>query len=117
MSQESRMLKQEPIEGIPLNVILKFIKPFNGSRKKLDAFVNNSENAISLASSDLTDIVFKYIISQMDGKGEIACSIEGFDSWPFLKDFLQNQFSDRKHYTHLLTELQDCRQGPQENVN
>ena len=117
MSKESRMLKEEPKEGIPLNVILKFIKPFDGSREKLNAFVNNCDNAISLASSDLTDIVFKYIISQLDGKAEIACSIKEFDSWPSLKDFLQNQFSERKHYAHLLTELQDCRQGPQENVN
>lgn len=110
-------VKEESVECIPLSVILKFIKPFDGSREKLNAFINNCDNAISLASSNEADIVFKYIISQLDGKAEIACSIKEFDSWPSLKEFLQNQFGERKHYAHLLAELQDCRQGAQENVN
>lgn len=117
MSKESKNLKEETKEGIPLNVILKFIKPFDGSREKLNAFTNNCDNAISLASSYQVDIVFKYIISQLDGKAEIACSIKEFDSWTSLKDFLQKQFGERKHYAHLLAELQDCRQSAQENVN
>lgn len=117
MSKDSKNVKEESTEGIPLNIILKFIKPFDGSREKLNAFINNCDNAISLASSYEVDIVFKYIISQLDGKAEIACSIKEFDSWPSLKEFLQNQFGERKHYAHLLAELQDCRQGAQENVN
>lgn len=116
-TKDSKNLKEESKEGIPLNVILKFIKSFDGSREKLNAFVNNCDNAISLASPYQVDIVFKYIISQLDGKAEIACSIKEFDSWPSLKDFLQKQFGERKHYAHLLAELQDCRQGAQENVN
>lgn len=117
MSKDSKNVKEESTERIPLNIILKFIKPFDGSREKLNAFINNCDNAISLASSYEVEIVFKFIVSQLDGKAEIACSIKEFDSWPSLKEFLQNQFGERKHYAHLLAELQDCRQGAQENVN
>lgn len=55
-------------------------------------------------------------MSQLEGKAESACSIKDFDSWDSLKDFLKNQFGERKHYAHLLTDLQDCRQG-NESVN
>lgn len=117
MSKDQKNSKDESKEQIPLNVILKFVKPFDGTREKLNPFINNCDNAVSLASSQQESIVFKYILSQLDGKAEIACSIKEFDSWPQLREFLQNQFGERKHYAHLLTELQDCRQGAQENVS
>lgn len=102
---------------IPLSVILKFIKPFDGSRNKLNAFLTNCDNAISLASSEQEDIIFKYILSQLEDKAEGACSIKDFDSWNSLKEFLKNQFGERKHYAHLLTDLQECRQANNEAVN
>lgn len=104
-------------EEISLNVILKFIKPFDGSREKLNAFLVNCDNAISLSSSSQEDIVFKYIISQLEGKAQSACSIKDFDNWLSLKEFLKNQFGERKHYAHLLTELQECHQTNQETVS
>lgn len=104
-------------QEIALAVLLKFIKPFDGSRDKLNAFINNCDNAISLTSSIQEDIVFKYILSQLTDKAESACSIKDFDSWSSLKEFLKNHFGERKHYAHLLTNLQECRQQNNESVN
>lgn len=104
-------------EEIPLSVVLKFVKPFNGDRDKLTAFLRNCDSAISLTSSQQEDVVFRYILSQLEGKAESACSIKDFETWPSLKEFLKNQFGERKHYAHLLTDLQDCRQGNQETVS
>lgn len=104
-------------EEISLNVILKFIKPFDGDRNRLTAFIRNCDSAISLASSEQEEVVCKYILSQLEGKAECACSIKEFDNWPCLKEFLKNQFGERKHYAHLLTDLQDCRQASQESVS
>lgn len=104
-------------EGISLNIILKFIKTFNGDRERLTAFLRDCDSAIALASPQQENIIFRYILSQLEGKAETACSIKDFDSWPSLKEFLKNQFGERKHYAHLLTDLQDCRQGFQEIVS
>lgn len=104
-------------DEVPLSVVLKFIKPFNGDRDKLTAFLRNCDSAISLASTQQEDVVFKYVLSQLEGKAETACSIKEFESWPSLKEFLKNQFGERKHYAHLLTDLQDCRQINQEPVS
>lgn len=105
------------IEEIPLSIILKFIKPYDGSRERLNAFLNNCDNAHNLASTNQEDLVFKFILSQLEGKAEIACSIKDFDNWASLKEFLKNQFGERKHYAHLLTELQECRQQSNESVS
>lgn len=116
-SDSKKDLKELKDEEIPLNVILKFIKPFDGSREKLNAFIVNCDNAISLSSSSQEDITFKFIISQLDGKAQSACCIKDFDNWSSLKEFLKNQFGERKHYAHLLTELQECHQTNQETVS
>lgn len=106
--------KGEDMES--LNIILKFIKPYNGNRETLNAFLNNCQNAIELAGPSQQSIVLKYILSQLEGRAELACSIKIFDKWSSLRDFLKSQFGERKHYLHLLTDLQDCKQGPNENV-
>lgn len=116
-SDSKKDLRELREEEIPLNIVLKFIKPFDGSREKLNSFLVNCDNAISLSSSSQEDIVFRYIISQLDGKAQSACSIKDFDNWLSLKEFLKNQFGERKHYAHLLTELQECHQTNQETVS
>lgn len=99
-----------------LNVLLKFIKPYDGKRETLNSFILNCNNALELASETQKVILFKYILSQLQGRAESACSIKEFSNWDQLKDFLKTQFSERKHYSHLLTDLQESRQGPNENV-
>lgn len=102
---------------VDLSTLLKFIKPYDGSREKLNSFLVNCNNAYELASESQKDILFKYILCQLEGKAETACSIKEFTNWQQLKDFLKVQFSERKHYAHLLTDLQECKQLPNENVS
>lgn len=102
---------------IELSTLLKFIKPYDGCREKLNSFLVNCNNAYELASETQKDILFKYILCQLQGKAETACSIKEFANWQQLKDFLKTQFSERKHYAHLLTELQECKQQVNESVS
>lgn len=101
---------------LDLNTLFKFVKCYDGSRDTLNSFLVNCDNAYDLASESQKHILFKYILSQLNGKAEIACSIKEFSTWEQLKEFLKAQFSERKHYSHLLTDLQESRQGTQENV-
>lgn len=116
-SKSTSSVTMQPEQSLDLNIILKFIKPFDGSRDKLNSFIINCNNAIELANNFQEPILFKYILSQLQGKAETACSIKEFANWEQLKDFLKNQFSERKHYSHLLMELQEAKQGPNENVS
>ncbi|KAL0901154.1 hypothetical protein ABMA27_006466 [Loxostege sticticalis] len=103
--------------NIDLNILLKFVKPYDGNRETLNSFIINCNNAYNLATEVQKHILFKYILCQLQGKAEVACSIKEFNSWEQLKDFLKTQFSERKHYSHLLTDLQECKQGQNENVS
>ncbi|KAL0901603.1 hypothetical protein ABMA27_006821 [Loxostege sticticalis] len=102
---------------IDLSILLKFIKPYNGNRETLNSFLVNCNNAFDMASEAQASILFKYILSQLEGKAEIACSIKEFSSWDQLKEFLKTQFSERKHYSHLLMDLQESKQGSNENCS
>lgn len=106
--------RSDDTETINTSTLFQFIKPFDGSREKLQSFISNCDNAISLANENQKIILFKYIQSQLEGKAEIAVSIKEFQTWPQLSDFLQTQFGEKKHYTHMLAELQECRQMPNE---
>lgn len=102
---------------VDLNVLLQFIQKYDGSREQLNPFLTNCNNAIDLASSSQKEILFKLILSKLEGRAQAACAIKEFDNWPQLEDFLKVQFGERKHYTHLLSELQECKQGPEETVS
>lgn len=104
-------------ENVNLNVLLKFIKPFDGSRDKLNPFISNCQNAYSLASKSQKPILLKYILSQLEGRAETTCNIKDFDNFEQFITFMKEQFGEKKHYAHLLSELQECRQGISEPVN
>lgn len=104
-------------QDIDLNILCKFISKFDGNREKLIPFINNCRNAINLATTNQQDILLKYIISQLEGRAESACSIKLFETWSQLEDFLKSQFGERKHYAALLSDLQECRQTNSETVN
>lgn len=102
---------------VELNILTKFINKFDGSRENLTAFLNNCKNAISLTSTAQQGILLKYILSQLEGRAQSACSIKEFDNYQQFEDFLKSQFGERKHYAALLSDLQECRQSNSETVN
>lgn len=103
-------------DKITLNVLTKFIKPYKGDRESLPAFLTNCENAISLASTDQQNVLCKYIVSQLEGKAQLACCLKRFSEWSEIKQFLKSTFGEKKHSTHLLVDLQNCKQLPSEDV-
>ncbi|CAH4038058.1 unnamed protein product [Pieris brassicae] len=108
----SRRTKKEDNEDkMDLNILLKFIKPFDGSREKLIPFLNNCGNAYDLASDSKRSVLLKYILSQLEGKAKSACAIKEFESWEQLSEFLNTQLEEKKHYSALLSDLQNCNQN------
>lgn len=113
-SRSNSTLEEDKIE---LNVLLKFIKPFDGSRDRLNPFLANCQNAYNLASKSQKPILFRFMLSQLEGRAESTCSIKEFDTFEQFAEFLKQQFGEKKHYAHLLSELQNSKQAPAEAVN
>ncbi|CAF4949147.1 unnamed protein product [Pieris macdunnoughi] len=99
-----------------INALLKFIKPYDAVEKILTLLLLNAL-AMDLASDVQKPMLFKYIINSLEGKAATTCAIKEFNDWSQLKEFLKTQFSEHKHYTHLLTELQESKQGVNEPVS
>lgn len=116
MTTPTPSVKSEKIDKVALNILTKFIKVYNGDRESLPAFLTNCDNAMDLAAPDQQNILCKFIISQLEGKAQLACSLKTFDKWDDLKTFLKTTFGEKKHSTHLLIDLQNCRQGHSETV-
>lgn len=110
--------KTSPIlsEQYPMKVLCDFIDTYSGERDVLPAFLSNCRNALDMASDSQKGLLLKFIISKLRGKAQIACSNRIFDDFDSLKDFLKQNFGERKHYNHLLLELQSCKQRPEETV-
>lgn len=103
-------------DNLNFGVLTKFIKPFDGDKNKLTSFLRNCENALTLASSLQKNILFQYILSQLEGKAESACALKIFDNWSELKSFLKTTFGESKHRDHLFLDLQQCKQKSNESV-
>lgn len=116
IKSESSRNNSEMSDKITLNVLTKFIKSYNGDRETLPAFLTNCENAMSLASPEQNTVLCKYILSQLEGKAQVACSLKSFSTWPELKTFLRSTFGEKKHSTHLMSDLQHCKQLSHEDV-
>lgn len=69
-----------------------------------------------LISSSQKTLLLKFIIARLEGKAQIACSNKIFDNFESLKMFLTQNFGERKHYNHLLLDLQACKQQANETV-
>lgn len=106
----------ETTEKLNLNFITKFIKPYSGDRETLAAYLTNCDNAVALSTPAQQEILCKYILSQLEGKAQLACSLKIFDDWDDLKRFLKSTFGEKKHSTHLLLDLQNCKQKSDETV-
>lgn len=115
MSSSSSLVPLE--ENINFGVLTKFIKPFDGDKNKLTSFLRNCESALSLASIAQKDILFKYILSQFEGKAESTCALKIFENWSELKSFLKTTFGETKHRDHLFLDLQQCKQKYNESVS
>ena len=80
-------------------------------------FINNCKNAFKQVTDAQKENLLNYIISQLRGRAEAACSIKEFNDFQQLEDFLVSQFGERKHYATLITDLLDCRQTYGETVS
>lgn len=103
-------------EQFPIQVLCNFINTYSGERDTLPAFLTNCKNALDLASESQKELLLKFIVSKLDGKAQIACSNKVFDTFEDLKNFLKQNFGERKHYNHLLLDLQSCKHQPNETV-
>lgn len=56
---------EENLETLPLSLLFKFIRPFNGNRNELTTFIQNCNSAFQMAQPNQTDRLFLYVAAQL----------------------------------------------------
>lgn len=103
-------------EVLPLSLLFKFIKPFNGDRKELTTFIQNCNSAFKLAQPNQNLHLFLFVASQLSSSVVNEINLEEIRNWKDLKDKLKNYYSRVKDLTQLHEELETIKQNFNESV-
>lgn len=105
-------------EGLRLSIdtLIKFIESYDCNRDYLSAWITKCDRAFLLAQEDQTDVLFAFVQNKLTDKAQSVCTNSVFENWNDLKEFLKTRFGNRKHLTHLMFQLQSCKQLPNETV-
>lgn len=92
-------------------------KSFDGTRTELHEFISNCNNAFRFANDQQKDALIAFVISKITGSAKAQLRDKTIQSWAQLKGLLLQLYSDKKHYTQLMEELNTIRQNTNETVN
>lgn len=102
--------------SIPITFLAQMITSFNGNSSELSNFLQNAENALSIAKENqktaLTALIFSKVSSEVKNKIN-ASEINTFTD---LKIKLKQVFQITESLTYLQEQLETCRQKPNETV-
>lgn len=104
------MADEGPSITLKIDTLIKFIDTYDGNRDNLSAWLTNCDRAFDLADDDQKSILFAFVQNKLTDRAQSVCSNTVFNNWEDLKEFLKLRFGNRKHQTHLLFELQNCKQ-------
>lgn len=103
-------------EELPLTVLFKFIKPFNGDRSELTTFIQNANSAFTLAVQHQKPPLLLYIVSQLSTSVVNEVELSEVHSWHDLKTKLKLYYSHTKHLAQAHEELETIRQLASESI-
>lgn len=117
MSRRLSVSSDESIpEELPLTVLFKFIRSFNGERSELTTFIQNANSAFSLALPHQKPPLLLYIVSQLTTNVVNELELSEVSSWEELKTKLKLYYSHTKHLAQAHEELELIKQQPHESI-
>lgn len=103
--------------SLDLPTLLKLIPDFETSQpNQVYRFVRSCDSAFGLADHTQNQILLIYALNRITGPNSSDIHANQFHSWPTLKQFLIQKFSQTKTLAHLNLELQSMFQKPAETV-
>lgn len=103
-------------ETLPLSLLFKFIRPFNGNRNELNTFIQNCNSAFQLAQPNQTDKLFFYVAAQLSSNVVNEIDLPEITNWTQLKNKLKSFYSQFRDLTQLHEELETIKQNYNESV-
>lgn len=103
--------------SIEINTLLKLVPCFDTNQnEQVYRFIRSCDSAFHLASTEQKSILLVYALNNITGVGAADVHSKTYDSWPDLKAYLIEKFSNVKTVSHLSLELQSMFQKPNETI-
>jgi len=83
-------------EFISLGEALKLVPPFKGDKQEMLAFIGNVDTAFAVINPEQEAILYKFVLTRINGEPRTAISHRNFNSWVELKEFLQNSYIEKR---------------------
>lgn len=103
-------------EELPLTVLFKFIRPFNGDRRELSGFLQNGNSAFSLATQGQKAPLLLFVVSQLSTSVVNEVELSEVQTWEELKSKLRLYYSHNKHLAQAHEELEMIKQHSNESI-
>lgn len=91
-------------------------KSFDGNRLELHEFISNCESAFRFATGNQSEALMAFVISKITGSARAQVRDKAIQTWEELKTLLLQLYSDKKHYSQLMEELNTIKQHANETV-
>lgn len=92
-------------------------REFTGNRYEIGQFLADCNNANDLACGEQKIPLLYFILAKISGRAKEQLAQQQFTDWASLKCKLKDLYQDKKHYSQVMEELNNCKQYPRESVN
>lgn len=118
MSKQDSKIKGEIEEQreLPITFLTSLIPIFDGVNTDLHKFNKSCDYAYELSSEYQKPIIYKYILTKIQGKADAIVSCRNLTDWTGCRQFLIENFQKTKAFSQLLLDLQTCKQHKNESI-
>ena len=103
-------------EFISVGEALKLVPPFKGNKQEVLAFIGNVDTAFAVINPEQEAILYKFVLTRISGEPRTAIDHRNLNSWPELKEFLQNSYIEKRTLDFHASQLFKAKQGREEKV-
>ena len=103
-------------EKLPISFLAQMITPYNGSSAELQNFLQNAENAFSLAHDTQKRALTALIFSKVSAEVKNKLNATNITTFANLKQKLEQIFQITESFTLLQEQLETCKQKQNESI-
>jgi hypothetical protein len=96
---------------ISVGEALKLVPPFKGDKQQVLAFIGNVDTAFAVINPSQEAVLYKFVLTCINGEPRTAVSHRNLSSWAELKEFLQNTYIEKRTLDFHASQLFKARQG------
>lgn len=101
---------------VPLFILIKYVKTFDGDRFALHQFTDNCQSAYDLANASQMPILSSFIKNNIRGRAALLLHTQNANTWPEIKTYLEQVYGEKKHLGQIELELRQCKQLQTETI-